>query len=171
MPTGEIRKLAWSLFDGVSACHACHVIHRDLEPANILVTEDGNAKICDFGLARDFCQPGRQYSDDVITLWYRPPELLLGANTYGPEIDVWSAGCILAEMAFGKALFRSDSQIGTLFEIFKLLGTPNEETWPGFQNHPHYTPFFPQWRDTQFRTLTSARPDLEKSFPELLGQM
>ncbi|OHS95127.1 Cell division control protein 2 3 [Tritrichomonas foetus] len=109
------------------------IVHRDLKPANIFVTRNNILKLGDFGLARQLSECTR-YSHQVVTLWYRPPELLLGVKQYGTEVDIWSAGCILYEMVTSKVLFRSASNddISQLIEIFKLIGRPNKD-WIGFQ--------------------------------------
>lgn len=118
------------------ALHACSVeriVHRDLKPANIFVTKNNVLKLGDFGLARMLNEHPR-YSNQVVTLWYRPPELLVGIQQYGMEVDIWSAGCILYEMATSKVLFRpqKNSDILELSEIFKLCGRPRKD-WIGFR--------------------------------------
>jgi len=103
--------------------------------SNILVTNSGELKICDFGLARQFGGPGK-YTQLVVTLWYRAPELLLGATVYGAAVDVWSLGCIFGELLAGAPLFNGRTEIDQLQKIFKLLGTPNERIWPDFPSLP-----------------------------------
>ena len=111
-----------------------HVVHRDLKPANMFVTKDGILKLGDFGLARTLGGRGKM-TDKVITLWYRPPELLMGCTKYGPEVDIWSAGCILFEMATSKVLFQASDgkEMSTLIHIFQVCGKPTPETWPDFE--------------------------------------
>ena len=99
--------------------HSSRYIHRDLKPQNILVFGDTQLKIADFGLVRAFQLPMRPYTLEVMTRWYRSPELFLGATSYGCEVDVWSIGCILGEMGNGLPLFPGDSDIDTLFRIFR----------------------------------------------------
>jgi len=138
MPMSQVCSFSKMLLNGIHACHVRLIIHRDLKPQNILLSEDNVLKICDFGLARIFAQPLKHYTVDVITLWYRCPEILLASpNPYGPEVDVWSAGCVIAEMATGEAPFCGQSEIDTIFKIFRLLGTPTEESWPGYQKLDH----------------------------------
>jgi serine/threonine protein kinase len=90
-----------------------------------------NLKIGDFGLARTYSLPVRPYSQEVVTLWYRAPELLLGSYEYSTPIDIWAIGCIFAEMVTKKVLFQGDSDIDQLYRIFRILGTPDETVWPG----------------------------------------
>src|SRR5690606_4234317 len=110
----------------------------DLKPQNLLIDKNGVLKLADFGLARAFGVPVRTYTHEVITLWYRPPEILLGGKQYSTPVDIWSIGCIFAEMLSGEPLFPGDCEIDQLFRIFRALGTPNEETWPDVSNYPDY---------------------------------
>merc|ERR550532_390726 len=142
MPFENVLRYSQELLSGIHGCHVRLIIHRDLKPQNILIGKDG-LKICDFGLARNFSLPIKPYTHDVITLWYRAPELLLGAEKYGPEVDIWSAGCIIAEMASGYPTFPGDSEIGTIFKIMKFVGSPTEETWPGYHTLEHWKKTFP----------------------------
>ena len=103
-----VKWLMWQLLAGTEACHAHRIVHRDLKPQNILINRSGSLKLADFGLARTFSVPLRQYTHEVVTLWYRCPEILLGQPTYSMAVDTWSAGCILAEMAAGRPLFTGD---------------------------------------------------------------
>ena len=131
----ETKALMLQLLSGMSYLHENWIMHRDLKMSNILVTNSGDLKICDFGLARQFGGVGR-YTQLVVTLWYRAPELLLGSTTYGPAIDVWSLGCIFGELLAGSPLFNGRAEIDQLQKIFKLLGTPNDKIWPEFSSLP-----------------------------------
>jgi len=102
---------------------------------------------------------------EIITLWYRPPEVLLGLDNYTTKVDSWSIGCIMAEMALNKPIFPGDSEIGQLFKIFQIMGTPNEKSWPDVINLPEYKTTFPQWRPTSFIDLF---PDLDKDCIDLM---
>lgn len=128
-----ILSLMKQLLFAICVCSIRRIVHRDLKPANIFVTKNNVLKLGDFGLARKLSECTR-YSHQVVTLWYRPPELLLGVKQYGTEVDIWSVGCIFYEMATSKVLFRSASNddVSQLIEIFKLMGRPKKD-WIGFQ--------------------------------------
>ena len=111
-------------------------MHRDLKPQNILLGDKGVIKIADFGLARAFSVPLRPYSHEVVTMWYRSPELLLGATEYTIAVDMWSVGCIFFEMVVMQALFPGDTAIEMIERIFELLGTPNTTIWPEYEQLP-----------------------------------
>eukprot|EP01055_Gregarina_sp_Pseudo9_P001947 Gregarina_sp_Pseudo_9__1946@NODE_233_length_3487_cov_75_999420_g217_i0_p1_GENE_NODE_233_length_3487_cov_75_999420_g217_i0NODE_233_length_3487_cov_75_999420_g217_i0_p1_ORF_typecomplete_len373_score0_00Pkinase/PF00069_25/8_2e66Pkinase_Tyr/PF07714_17/5_1e42Kinaselike/PF14531_6/3_1e12Kdo/PF06293_14/9e10Pkinase_fungal/PF17667_1/1_2e05RIO1/PF01163_22/5_5e05WaaY/PF06176_11/7_6e05APH/PF01636_23/0_00015Haspin_kinase/PF12330_8/0_011FTA2/PF13095_6/0_041EcKinase/PF02958_20/2_2e02EcKinase/PF02958_20/0_13YrbL len=127
----EARHVARCLLKGLAHCHARGIVHRDLKPHNILVSRNlSQVKIADFGLGRWLHNSNKTLTHEVVTLWYRPPEVLLGDCRYDASIDIWSAGCVIVEMLTGKPLFQGTSEIDTLFKIFKLLGTPTIEEWP-----------------------------------------
>ncbi|KAH9440837.1 hypothetical protein Pst134EA_032992 [Puccinia striiformis f. sp. tritici] len=104
------------------------VLHRDLKPQNLLINKRGELKLADFGLARALGIPVNTFSNEVVTLWYRAPDVLLGSRTYSTSIDVWSAGCIMAEMISGVPLFRGRDNNDQLTQILRVLGTPDEVT-------------------------------------------
>jgi len=124
--------------------------------------------LADFGLARAFGVPVRSYSHEVVTLWYRAPDVLLGSRKYSTPIDIWSAGCIFAEMATGRPMFPGSSTLDQLLRIFKALGTPIEETWPGIIELPEYRKDFPSYTGMG---ITNLVPGLDKSGYDLLEQM
>ncbi|KDD73953.1 protein kinase, partial [Helicosporidium sp. ATCC 50920] len=130
-----IKQLMYQLIKGVAHMHRHGVMHRDLKPQNLLVDdsvpEGPLLKVADLGLGRAFSIPIKSYTHEIVTLWYRAPEVLLGASCYSPAVDMWSVGCIMAEMARKQALLPGDSELQQLLHIFKLLGTPSEDTWPG----------------------------------------
>eukprot|EP00887_Chlorella_sp_A99_P001603 scaffold8.g1603.t1 len=145
------------------------ILHRDLKPQNLLIDRATNTlKLADFGLARAFGIPVRQYTHEVITLWYRAPEILLGSKHYSTPVDLWSIGCIFAEMVNQKPLFAGDSEIDELFKIFQVLGTPDEESWPSVTQLPEYNPVFPKWGR---QNLAAFVPTLEPAGVDLLSRM
>jgi len=166
-----VKTLLHQLMKGVEFMHNSQVIHRDLKPQNILVTKDNILKIADFGLSRMFGLPMGKMTHEIITLWYRPPEILLGIENYTTRVDSWSVGCIMAEMMINKPLFPGDSEIGQLFKIFQIMGTPNESTWTGVSKLPDYKNCFPQWKPKDFgdivASLGSEGLDLLSKFLEM----
>lgn len=126
-----LKSYAFQMLAGLYVLHTHRIIHRDIKPENLLINSDGLLKICDFGLSRYFTVPMRQYSPNVVSTWYRAPELLFGLHFYDLEIDIWSCGCIIAEMAGGYPLFPGDSDLDQLHRIFRVLGTPSREEMEG----------------------------------------
>ncbi|KAL1328558.1 hypothetical protein AAHE18_13G381700 [Arachis hypogaea] len=132
----EVKCLMIQLLEGVKYLHDNWVLHRDLKTSNLLLNNRGELKICDFGLARQYGSPLKPYTHLVVTLWYRAPELLLGSKQYSTAIDMWSLGCIMAELLSKEPLFNGKTEFDQLDKIFKILGTPNETIWPGFSKLP-----------------------------------
>jgi len=133
----QIKCYMKQLLEGLFYCHSNRVLHRDIKGSNLLIANDGRLKLADFGLARGWDEkPDTNYTNRVITLWYRPPELLLGATNYGPAIDLWSTGCILAELLTKKAIFPGRNEIEQVEKIFRLCGSPTEENWPSYKQLP-----------------------------------
>jgi len=158
------------LLEGIAYCHKHRVLHRDLKPQNLLIDAHGSIKLADFGLARAFGFPVRTYTHEVVTLWYRAPEILLGAKFYSTSVDTWSLGCIYAEMVTRKPLFPGDSEIDQLFRIFRIMGTPTESNWPGVSSLPDYKPVFPKWEPPN--NIFSILPqDLRPGGHDLLVQL
>ncbi|KAL6779722.1 CDKH1 [Auxenochlorella protothecoides x Auxenochlorella symbiontica] len=152
----EAKTLMTALLAGVAYLHDNWVLHRDLKTSNILYTNQGVLKVCDFGLARQYGSPLKPYTHMVVTLWYRAPELLLGAKHYSTAVDVWSVGCIMAELLTREPLFPGKGEIDQLGKIFGLLGTPTEETWPGLDRLPNFRKF--NFRQERKNTLRAAFP-------------
>ena len=147
LPHATVKSFMRQIFSGVAFCHTYRVLHRDLKPHNLLITQNGlQLKLADFGLARLSALPNGPYTHEVVTLWYRAPELLLGCNRYSSSVDVWSIGCIFSEMATGLPLFPGRSDIDQIFKIFQRRGTPNNSIWPGVESLQYYNPQFPQWQ-------------------------
>ncbi|OCL07700.1 cell division control protein 2 [Glonium stellatum] len=154
-----VKKFMSQLVEGVRYCHAHRVLHRDLKPQNLLIDKEGNLKLADFGLARAFGVPLRTYTHEVVTLWYRAPEILLGGRQYSTGVDMWSVGCIFAEMCTRKPLFPGDSEIDEIFKIFRILGTPTEQEWPGVTSFPDFKASFPKWNRTDVATVVQSLDD------------
>ena len=165
---GKVKSFLFQLLQGLLFCHTRRVIHRDLKPQNLLVQEGNFIKIADFGLCRAFGIPIKELTHEVVTLWYRAPEILLGAKKYSLSIDLWSVGCIFAEMAERKPLFTGDSEIDQLFKIFRVLGTPNESLNPGVVRLPDYKNTFPSWRGCG---IDACVPSLCENGRDLLKKM
>jgi CTD kinase subunit alpha len=127
------KHFAKQFFEGLEHLHRRGVLHRDIKAANILISKSGDLKLADFGLARFFERRKTQdYTNRVVTIWYRSPELLLGETQYGPAIDIWSAACVLIELFTRSAIFPGDgSEINQLDKIYSVLGTPSRGEWPG----------------------------------------
>ena len=155
-----IKSYAYQIIAGLCYCHCHRIIHRDMKPQNLLLNKSGLIKICDFGLARAFTIPLRNYTHEVVTLWYRAPEILLGSKYYSLPIDIWSTGCIIAEMVTRQPLFPGDSEIDELYKIFKVLGTPTEETWPEVSQLPAYQPTFPKWHAKNLSEVLNCQDPL-----------
>jgi cyclin-dependent kinase len=168
LPTSIIKSFMYQLCKGVAHCHSHGVMHRDLKPQNLLVDrEKGLLKIADLGLGRAFAVPLKSYTHEIVTLWYRAPEVLLGASHYSTPVDIWSVGCIFAELSRKSPLFPGDSELQQLLHIFRLLGTPTEEVWPGvstlrdWHDYPHWQP----------QNISRVVPDLDPQGVNLLSSM
>ncbi|RDX95847.1 putative serine/threonine-protein kinase, partial [Mucuna pruriens] len=140
----QIKCYMQQLLRGLEHCHSRGVLHRDIKGSNLLIDNDGNLKIADFGLATVYDPDKKKpLTSRVVTLWYRAPELLLGATEYGAAIDLWSVGCILAEMLAGKPIMPGRTEVEQMHKIFKLCGSPSEDYWQRTK-FPHATSFKPQ---------------------------
>jgi len=140
-----LKSFLYQLLRGVAYCHYHRVLHRDLKPQNLLINREGELKLADFGLARAFGIPVRSYTHEVVTLWYRAPDVLMGARKYSTPVDIWSIGCIFAEMANGRPLFAGSSEDDQLDRIFRALGTPDPEEWPGVTDLDGWREDFPKY--------------------------
>lgn len=166
------KDLAKQLFEGLDYLHRRGVLHRDIKAANILVSNEGQLKLADFGLARFYTKRHKlDYTNRVITIWYRSPELLLGETQYGPAVDIWSAACVMVEIFTKHAIFPGDGgEINQLDKIYNVLGTPTREQWPGIVDMQ----WFQLLRPTHARPSTFAEKFRDRVSPaafELLVSM
>ncbi|KAG7879412.1 hypothetical protein KL905_003191 [Ogataea polymorpha] len=166
-----VKSFMFQLLRGIMFCHDNRVLHRDLKPQNLLISSKGELKLGDFGLARAYGIPVNTFSNEVVTLWYRAPDVLLGSRSYSTSIDMWSAGCIMAEMFTGKPLFPGSSNEDQLLKIFRIMGTPNERTWPGVTNYPNYRSNFNVFIPQDLHTLIPNMDNLALNLLQGLLQM
>ncbi|RUP02435.1 kinase-like domain-containing protein [Jimgerdemannia flammicorona] len=157
---GDIKSWMQMMLRGLDHCHKNWVLHRDMKPNNLLLNgETGELKIADFGLARDWGDPSRGMTSQVVTRWYRAPELLMGAKQYSYAVDIWSVGCIFAELMLRTPYFAGDSDIDQLTKIFHALGTPTEQEWQHMSDLPEYVPFEPRPKVPLRHYFTAASAD------------
>ncbi len=149
-------------------CHQHKVLHRDLKPQNLLINREGILKLADFGLARAFGIPVKNFTHEVVTLWYRAPDILMGSKNYSTSVDIWSVGCIFAEMVNKKPLFPGSNEDDQLLKIFKGRGTPELEAWPEMKSLPLYKNDFPQYKGESLNKLV---PSLDDEGIDLLDKM
>ncbi|KAI0343218.1 Pkinase-domain-containing protein [Trametopsis cervina] len=155
----DIKAWIAMTFRGLEFCHRNWILHRDLKPNNLLISANGQLKLADFGLARDFADPGYKMTCQVITRWYRPPELLFGARYYSTAVDIWSVGCIFAELMLRTPYLPGESDLDQVKTTFRALGTPTEDDWPGHTKLPDYVAVG-QFQKTPLRDLfTAATPE------------
>ncbi|VDP76434.1 unnamed protein product [Echinostoma caproni] len=138
LPLKTVKLFMFQIFRALEFCHARRILHRDLKPQNLLITKQQELKLADFGLARAKSIPTKTYSSEVATLWYRPPDVLLGDRNYSGHIDVWGAGCIFYEMAVGRTPFPGESKDNQIQLIFQKLGIPPEAYWPGLRENEKF---------------------------------
>ncbi|KAJ0920850.1 putative protein-serine/threonine kinase CMGC-CDK-CRK7-CDK9 family [Helianthus annuus] len=149
----QVKFYMKQLLSGLQHCHERGILHRDIKGSNLLIDKDGNLKIADFGLANHYdSKKPVPLTNRVVTLWYRSPELLLGTTIYGPGIDLWSAGCLLAEMFAGRPIMPGRTEVEQLHKIFKLCGTPSSDYWKKLK------------LSTTFRPPHSYKPNLHEAF-------
>ncbi|XP_049634867.1 cyclin-dependent kinase 12 isoform X2 [Suncus etruscus] len=162
----HIKSFMKQLMEGLDYCHKKNFLHRDIKCSNILLNNSGQIKLADFGLARLYnSEESRPYTNKVITLWYRPPELLLGEERYTPAIDVWSCGCILGELFTKKPIFQANLELAQLELISRLCGSPCPAVWPDVIKLPYFNTMKPkkQYRRRlreEFSFIPSAALDL-----------
>jgi serine/threonine protein kinase len=168
IPMELVKSMMKDLLDSLWYCHKNAVFHRDLKPNNLLIDEDGSIKLADFGLARAFHMPMKDYTHEVVTLWYRAPEILLGDNEYSIPIDIWAWGVIFYEMAHGKPFFVEHSEIGVIFKIFQWHGTPTNSEWEGVESFKFYKKTFPKFKSN---SSVKACPKFDKVAFDLFSKM
>uniref|UniRef100_A0A8C6WV55 cyclin-dependent kinase n=1 Tax=Neogobius melanostomus TaxID=47308 RepID=A0A8C6WV55_9GOBI len=169
MSMHNVKIFMFQLLRGLSYCHKRKILHRDLKPQNLLINDRGELKLADFGLARAQSVPTKTYSNEVVTLWYRPPDVLLGSTEYSTPIDMWGVGCILYEMATGRPMFPGATVKEELHLIFRLIGIPTEESWPGISSNEDFRSYlFPQYRP---QALINHVPRLDTEGIDLLSAL
>uniref|UniRef100_UPI00358EB1CA cyclin-dependent kinase 7 isoform X1 n=2 Tax=Myxine glutinosa TaxID=7769 RepID=UPI00358EB1CA len=156
----NIKAYILMTLQGLEYLHMHWILHRDMKPNNLLLDDSGILKLADFGLAKSFGSPSRVYTHQVVTRWYRAPELLFGAKMYGVGVDMWAVGCILSELLLRTPFLPGDSDLDQLFKIFEALGTPVEEEWPDMTNLADYVAFKPQSGTPLENIFTAAGDDL-----------
>jgi serine/threonine protein kinase len=175
LPTPLLRHYLYQLCKGTAYLHDHLIMHRDLKPENLLLDQQRQLlKVADFGLAKTFAYPFTKQSTDVVTLWYRAPELLLHNQRYTPAVDVWSIGCIFVEMATGKTLFRGLDERDQIAIIFRALGTPNDAKLAAISGARYSGPEVRQRNSlprSQGKEIESMAPGLEPEAYELLMEM
>eukprot|EP00921_Rhytidocystis_pertsovi_P012371 GHVQ01020088.1.p1 GENE.GHVQ01020088.1~~GHVQ01020088.1.p1 ORF type:complete len:299 (-),score=34.79 GHVQ01020088.1:40-936(-) len=162
------KAFLYQLLRGIAYCHQHRVLHRDLKPQNLLINREGALKLADFGLARAFGIPVRSYTHEVVTLWYRAPDVLMGSKKYSTPVDIWSVGCIFAEMSNGRPLFPGTNDEDQLVKIFKVLGTARSEDWPSIVELPEWKAAFPKYEQVSW---SSVVPSLDPLGVDLLSRM
>ncbi|KAL2433815.1 Serine/threonine-protein kinase ppk23 [Exophiala dermatitidis] len=169
----EIKTLLLQIVSATEFLHSHWIIHRDLKTSNLLLNNRGELKLADFGMARYTGNPPPKLTQLVVTLWYRAPELLLGAEEYGFPIDIWSIGCIFAELLTKDPLFQGKNEVDQLSKIFALLGTPTNDTWPGFRSLPNAKALHPVISSSTRRSSLSASkfPYITKAGLRLLSSL
>jgi len=169
IPHETTKSFLHQLMKGLDFCHGKHILHRDLKPQNLLINKNNELKLADFGLARSFGIPVHCFSAEVVTLWYRPPDVLFGAKHYSTTIDTWSAGCIFAEISnSGAPLFPGSDVDDQLRKIFRVLGTPTQDNWPGVHKLPEFKPFAAYPGRPNWATLV---PHLNRAGHNLLSKL
>nr|XP_043894350.1 cyclin-dependent kinase 17-like isoform X4 [Solea senegalensis] len=169
MSVHNVKIFLFQLLRGLAYCHRRKVLHRDLKPQNLLINDRGELKLADFGLARAKSVPTKTYSNEVVTLWYRPPDVLLGSTEYSTPIDMWGVGCIFYEMITGRPLFPGSTVEDELHLIFRILGTPTEETWLGVTTNDEFKTYnFPQYKA---EPLVNHAPRIDSDGHDLLSML
>ena len=159
----------FQMIAGLNFCHARRILHRDLKPQNLLIDRSGALKLADFGLARAFGIPVRTYTHEVVTLWYRAPEILLGQQQYSTPVDMWSIGCILGELIGGKPMFPGTSTLNQLERVMEISGRPSEADKAAIQS-PHAATMLESIPAMKQKPLTELYPQASKDAIDLMEQ-
>uniref|UniRef100_A0A672Z9A2 cyclin-dependent kinase n=1 Tax=Sphaeramia orbicularis TaxID=375764 RepID=A0A672Z9A2_9TELE len=169
----NVRLFMFQLLRGLRYIHSRRILHRDLKPQNLLISYLGELKLADFGLARSKSIPSQTFSSEVVTLWYRPPDVLLGSTDYSTALDMWGAGCIFIEMLQGAPAFPGVSDVfEQLQKIWAVLGVPTEESWSGVSQLPNYEPELFVWREPRpFRNVWKRLAQLPHKTEDLVQKM
>lgn len=137
IPIAQIQSILKQLIRALSFCHSHRTFHRDIKPGNVFMNNDGTVKLGDFGLARAIRSTSKHFTPEVISLWYRAPEILLKMPSYTTAVDMWSVGVIFGEMIIKRQIFCGSTEEEQLIKIFELLGIPDDQSWPGISKYPH----------------------------------
>jgi len=164
----QVKSFLFQLLNGTAKCHKHKVLHRDLKPQNLLINREGVLKLADFGLARAFGIPVKNFTHEVVTLWYRAPDILMGSKDYNTSVDIWSVGCIFAEIVTKRPLFPGKNEDDQLNKIFKIRGTPSSEEWYGITELSGYKNDFPVYEQED---LSKHVPGLSADGLDLLERM
>ncbi|XP_045906840.1 cyclin-dependent kinase 15 [Micropterus dolomieu] len=169
----NVRIFMFQLLRALCYIHSRRILHRDLKPQNLLISYLGELKMADFGLARSKSIPSQTFSSEVVTLWYRPPDVLLGSTDYSTALDIWGAGCIFIEMLQGAPAFPGVTDVfEQLQKIWMVLGVPSEDSWPGVSQLPNYKPErFVHCEPKQFRTVWKRLNQLPYKTEDLIQRM
>ena len=166
----DIRIVMRQVLHALESVHDSGFMHRDVKPSNILLNKDGECVLIDFGISRKLAKEGEKLTKNVITRWYRPPELLFGSQEYNESVDIWGLGCVLAELALQKPLFQADSDLNQICKIFEVTGNPNDVTWPDAKNLPFFFTFN-ELEGTGFDNLFKDKDSTIKQLVEKMLQL
>jgi len=163
------KSLLYQLLQGIKYVHKLKIIHRDIKSENLLISDTNVLKIADFGLARGFGLPIKTFRNDVVSLWYRAPDILLGNEVYTTSVDLWSIGCIFGELVNGVILFHGYNEKEQLTKIFEILGTPDVKKLPMYEKLPGWKE--EKWEVFEPKNLKEILPNLDDNGIDLLKKL
>ena len=169
LPPKLYKSFLYQLLKGIQHIHRMKILHRDIKSENLLISKDNKLKITDFGLARGYGLPIKNFRNDVVSLWYRAPDILLGNEEYERSVDMWSIGCIFAEMVNGSIIFKGFSEKEQVRKIFEILGTPTEKTYPMYMGYAEWK--MDNWEVYYGTGLEKTLPTLDKDGLDLLKKL